>query len=64
MCSEKDLDEVLQATTIYNNVSKGVVAKEKDLMAAFGTTDEKVICLEILQKGELQVWNRNGGNQP
>ena len=53
--SEKDLDEVLQTTTIFANVGKGVVAKEKDLMEAFGTTDEKTICIEILQKGEMQV---------
>jgi hypothetical protein len=53
--SEKDLDEVLQTTTIFTNVSKGILAKEKDLMEAFGTTDEKAICLEILKKGDLQV---------
>lgn len=27
--SEKDLDEVLQTVAIFNNVSKGVFAKEK-----------------------------------
>ncbi|EFJ42254.1 hypothetical protein VOLCADRAFT_83724 [Volvox carteri f. nagariensis] len=52
---EKDLDEVLQTTTIFHNVGKGVVAKDKELMAAFGTSDQKAICLEILAKGELQV---------
>ncbi|KAK4276679.1 hypothetical protein QN277_014801 [Acacia crassicarpa] len=52
---EKDLDEVLQSHTVYSNVSKGVLAKSKDLVAAFGTDDQTKICLEILQKGELQV---------
>lgn len=53
--SEKDLDEVLQTTTIFHNVGKGVVAKDKELQAAFGSTDQKAICVEILAKGELQV---------
>ncbi|XP_062097526.1 uncharacterized protein LOC133803481 [Humulus lupulus] len=52
---EKDLDEVLQSQTVYSNVSKGVLAKSKDLIAAFGTDDQTQICLEILDKGELQV---------
>ncbi|PNH01523.1 Ribosome maturation protein SBDS, partial [Tetrabaena socialis] len=52
---EKDLDEVLQTTTVFHNVGKGVVAKDKELAAAFGITDQPTICLEILAKGELQV---------
>lgn len=52
---EKDIDEVLQSHTVYSNVSKGVLAKSKDLNAAFGTDDHSSICLEILKKGELQV---------
>uniref|UniRef100_A0A7S3VGJ4 SBDS family rRNA metabolism protein n=1 Tax=Dunaliella tertiolecta TaxID=3047 RepID=A0A7S3VGJ4_DUNTE len=52
---EKDLDEVLQSTSVFHNVSKGVAAKDKDLQAAFGTTDHTAICLEILARGELQV---------
>lgn len=52
---ETDLDEVLQTTAVFNNVSKGIMAKEKQLQDAFGTTDEKTICLDILDKGELQV---------
>ncbi len=55
VCSEKDLDEVLQTTTVFLNVSKGILAKDKELQTAFGTTDQKSICLEILAKGELQV---------
>lgn len=52
---EKDIDEVLQSHTVYSNVSKGVLAKSKDLIAAFGTDDQTKICLQILEKGELQV---------
>ncbi|XP_021747162.1 ribosome maturation protein SBDS-like [Chenopodium quinoa] len=52
---EKDIDEVLQSQIVYCNVSKGVLAKSKDLIAAFGTDDQSKICLEILDKGELQV---------
>lgn len=55
---EKDIDEVLQSHTVYTNVSKGVLAKSKDLIAAFGTDDHEKICLEILEKGELQVSGR------
>jgi len=52
---EKDVDNVLQSTQIYLNVSKGVVAKDEDLIEAFGTKDHAAICEVILQKGELQV---------
>ncbi|BAF22712.1 uncharacterized protein [Oryza sativa Japonica Group] len=52
---EKDIDEVLQSHTVYSNVSKGVLAKSKDLLKAFSTDDHTAICLEILDKGELQV---------
>ncbi|MCO5583804.1 hypothetical protein L7F22_037718 [Adiantum nelumboides] len=55
---EKDTDEVLQSHTVYTNVSKGVLAKSKDLIAAFGTDDHDKICIEILEKGELQVSGR------
>lgn len=55
MHSETDLDEVLQAKTVFANVSKGQVAKKEDLVASFGTDDQTAICQEILAKGELQV---------
>ncbi|KAJ9524185.1 hypothetical protein QJQ45_004976 [Haematococcus lacustris] len=57
---EKDVDEVLQSSTVFTNVSKGILAKDKDLQAAFGTTDQPTICLEILSKGELQVRAEQG----
>lgn len=60
---EKDLDEVLQSQTVYSNVSKGVLAKSKDLVAAFGTDDQTKICLEILDKGELQVAGKERESQ-
>ena len=53
--SEKDLDEVVQTTTIFSNVSKGVLAKHEDLQKVFGTTDEDKICRIILAEGELQA---------
>jgi len=52
---EKDLDEVLQSTTIFSNVSKGVLAKREDLVEVFGTDDENIICMKILSEGDLQV---------
>ena len=55
LCRETDLDEVLQAKTVFANVSKGQVAKKEDLISSFGTEDQEAVCLEILAKGELQV---------
>ena len=34
---------------------QGVLAAKEDLEAVFGTTDQRAICLVILEKGELQV---------
>ncbi|CDF38229.1 Ribosome maturation protein SBDS [Chondrus crispus] len=56
--NEDDLDEVLQTSSVFTNVSKGVLAKKKDLVDAFKTEDEGAIVLEILKKGELQVSGR------
>ncbi|KIH47217.1 Shwachman-Bodian-Diamond syndrome protein [Ancylostoma duodenale] len=53
--SEKDIDEVLQTHTIFSNVSKGQLAKKDELVAAFGTEDQLEICKIILEKGDLQV---------
>lgn len=46
---------MVQTTTIFANVSKGVLAKHEDMSAVFGTTDEDAICRHILQDGDLQV---------
>jgi ribosome maturation protein SDO1 len=53
--SEKDLGEVLQTETVFTNVSKGQVAKKEDLIKAFGQDNTVEICKIILEKGELQV---------
>ncbi|KAL4855148.1 Ribosome maturation protein [Chlorella vulgaris] len=52
---EKDLDEVLQTSAVFANVSKGVLAKREDLLEAFGTDDTQTICLLILAEGEVQI---------
>lgn len=56
--SEKDLDEVLQTTTVYFNVSKAVLASREDLKLVFGTDDEETVCRFILKQGDLQVSDR------
>lgn len=38
---------MLQSHTVYSNVSKGVLAKSKDLGQAFGTDDQTKVCLEV-----------------
>ncbi|WKY00370.1 hypothetical protein Q1695_014878 [Nippostrongylus brasiliensis] len=53
--TEKDIDEVLQTHTVFTNVSKGQLAKREELSAAFGTEDQLEICKIILEKGDLQV---------
>ena len=53
--SEKDIDEVLQAHTIFANLEQGDIAKSEDLIEAFGTDNEDVVCVEVLNKGEFQV---------
>ncbi|KAJ2928908.1 hypothetical protein H1R20_g8354, partial [Candolleomyces eurysporus] len=52
---ETNLDDVLQISNVFVNVSKGEVAKTGDLQKAFGKTDVEAIVAEILKKGEVQV---------
>ncbi|TVY39497.1 Ribosome maturation protein [Lachnellula occidentalis] len=53
---ETDLDNVLQINSVFLNVSKGQTAPSADLIKAFGDkTSVNDIILEILNKGELQV---------
>ncbi|KAF8746218.1 hypothetical protein AX14_000019 [Amanita brunnescens Koide BX004] len=52
---ETNIDDVLQISNVFTNVSKGEVAKSGDLQKAFGTTDTAEIVKEILKKGEMQV---------
>jgi ribosome maturation protein SDO1 len=53
--SETNLDDVMQISNVFVNVSKGEVAKTNDLQKAFGTSEVSVIVKEILKKGEVQV---------
>ena len=52
---ETNISEVLQTDSVFANVSKGMLANAKDIQSAFGTTDHKLVCMEILNKGELQI---------
>ncbi len=52
---EKDIDEVLQIPRVFLNVSKGLVAPKEDLQKAFGDKESDDIILEILNKGEIQL---------
>jgi len=52
---ETSLDDVMQISNVFMNVSKGEVAKSGDLQKAFGKTDVAEIVKEILKKGEVQV---------
>eukprot|EP00472_Partenskyella_glossopodia_P005223 CAMPEP_0197514834 /NCGR_PEP_ID=MMETSP1318-20131121/154_1 /TAXON_ID=552666 /ORGANISM="Partenskyella glossopodia, Strain RCC365" /LENGTH=265 /DNA_ID=CAMNT_0043063037 /DNA_START=60 /DNA_END=857 /DNA_ORIENTATION=- len=52
---EKDIDEVLQSHNVFTNVSKGTLAKSKDLERCFGIADQTECCKIILEKGQLQV---------
>ncbi|KAL9087381.1 MAG: hypothetical protein Q9165_006678 [Trypethelium subeluteriae] len=60
---EKDLDNVLQIPNVFLNVSKGQVAPHDDLKKAFGHTKVDEIVLEILNKGELQVGEKERSAQ-
>jgi hypothetical protein len=44
---EKDLDDVLQISNVFINVSKGEVAKSNDLKKSFGTEDRTKIAREV-----------------
>lgn len=47
ICSETDLDDVLQISNVFINVSKGEVAKTEDLQKAFGKIDVDDIVKEV-----------------
>jgi len=52
---ETNLDDVLQISNVFVNVSKGEVAKHGDLEKAFGKAAVNDVVKEILKKGEVQV---------
>jgi ribosome maturation protein SDO1 len=58
---ETNLQEVLQVQTVFINVSKGMLASSHDLVEAFGTSDQSIVCKEILDKGEMQVSEQERG---
>ncbi|OWB85316.1 hypothetical protein B5S33_g3980 [[Candida] boidinii] len=58
---EKDISEVLQIEQVFTNVSKGQVAPHDELSKSFGTNDLEKIVLEILNKGEIQLSEKERG---
>ncbi|GIX66107.1 ribosome maturation protein SBDS [Babesia caballi] len=52
---ETDIQEVLQSPYIFTSISKGKLAKNDQLLKAFGTKEIDTICKQILDKGEIQV---------
>lgn len=60
---ETDLDSVLQIPNVFLNVSKGQAAPASDLEKAFGKVPLDAIILEILNKGELQVGEKERAAQ-
>ncbi|KAL1874279.1 hypothetical protein Daus18300_003643 [Diaporthe australafricana] len=61
---ETDLDNVLQIPSVFLNVSKGQTAPTADLAKAFGKDVPPAdIILEILNKGELQVGEKERAAQ-
>lgn len=52
---ETDINEVLQAHTVFMNVPRGIVAAKDDLREAFGSDDHLTCAKVILEKGELEV---------
>lgn len=57
--SETKLDEVLQITNVFVNVSKGEVAKTNDLQKAFGKTDVEEIVKEARLPLFLYSYNKS-----
>lgn len=55
---ETDLSQVLQTETVFTNVSRGDIATQEDLVIAFGTTNHRKICEQIIKEGHLQVSNK------
>jgi ribosome maturation protein SDO1 len=61
---ETDLDEILQIPNVFLNVSKGQTAPTAELAKAFGKDKPlNEIILEILNKGELQVGEKERAAQ-
>jgi ribosome maturation protein SDO1 len=55
---EKNILNVIQSDSIFKNVSKALLASAKELMDDFGTSDRMEVCRLVLDKGQLQVSER------
>lgn len=60
---EGNLNEVLQIDKVFSDVGKGEFAKNKDMQSAFGKLTEEEIIMEILNKGEFQVSDKERESQ-
>lgn len=54
---------MLQTHSVFTNVSKGQVAKKEDLQKIFDTDNSTDICKHILEKGELQISDKERSAQ-
>lgn len=61
--NETDLDNVLQIPNVFVNVSKGQVAPNDDLKKSFPGMSRDEVVLEILNKGELQVGEKERAHE-
>src|SRR3989344_9698445 len=53
--SNINLNDVLTAEEIFEDVKKGMHASEIDMKKIFNTEDKKKICEQIIKKGDVQV---------
>ncbi len=53
------LDEVLVTNEIFHEAKRGLKPAEKDLLAAFNTTDAQQIATLILKEGEIQLTQKH-----
>ena len=53
--SNINLNDVLTAEEIFEDVKKGMHASEIDMKKIFNTEDKKKICEQIIRKGDVQV---------
>ncbi len=51
---EVDINEIISADDIFEDMKKGMHAKEADLSEVFGTTDTTTVVRVMLEKGEIQ----------
>lgn len=49
-----DLREAVLADSIFTDARKGLIASDKDLRQAFGTTDHHAVADKIVKEGEIQ----------